>query len=234
MKVFEFEEYTDEDKYVEIMPLFFRLQHFLLIICVAILSLTGFSIFFHRTGAGELLVSLEGGFRARGLLHRGAAITLLLLAVYHIYYIFFTLEGSREFEKLKIRGKDVQDLKGVIKFSLGLTDTYPALPRYSYKEKFQYWGVNLGLLVMIITGFFLWFESASMQIFPKWVFDVVMITHGYEGLIVFLILLLWHMYNVHLSPGNFPMSRTWITGKADRAKLAKERPGFAYKSKEGK
>lgn len=227
--MFDFEEDREKDTYIEIMPLFFRLQHLILMITVIVLALSGFTILFHRTGASEMLVAMEGGFEMRGLLHRSSAIVLVALMFYHLFYVLFTREGREEFKKLKLKKKDFADFSGVIRFALRLGDVYPALDRYSYKEKFQYWGVNTGLMVMILSGLILWFETASMRIFPKWFLDIILIIHGYEGMIVFIILLLWHLYNVHFSPGNFPMSRVWITGKIDREILLKDRPGFAEK-----
>ncbi len=229
MKVFDFEEDREKDTYIEIMPLFFRLQHLILMITVIVLALSGFTILFHRTGASEILVAMEGGFEMRGLLHRSSAIVLVALIFYHLFYVLFTREGREEFEKLKLKKKDFTDFYDVIRFALRLGDDYPDLDRYSYKEKFQYWGVNAGLMVMVLSGLILWFESVSMQVFPKWFLDIILIIHGYEGMIVFIILLLWHLYNVHFSPGNFPMNRVWITGKIDREILLKDRPGFAEK-----
>lgn len=229
MKVLEFEEERESEKYIEIMPLFFRVQHLILMITVIVLSLSGFTILFHRTGVSEMLVAMEGGFELRGLLHRSSAVVLMFLMFYHFFYVLFTREGREEIRKLKLSKKDVTDFIEVIKYDLRLTDVYPPLDRYSYKEKFQYWGVNTGLFIMVLSGFILWFESLSMQVFPKWFLDVIVIIHGYEGMIVFIILLLWHLYNVHLSPGNFPMNKVWITGKVDRETFLKERPGFSEK-----
>ncbi len=226
MKIFDFKEDRGGDTYIEIMPLFFRIQHLLLIILVVILSLTGLSIFFHRTGIARMLVKMEGGFMMRGLLHRAAAVCFMFLLAYHIFYILFTREGKREFARLKLRRKDFTDLVQIIKFDLAMSDEYPELGRYSYREKFQYWGVGAGLIIMVFTGFILWFETASMRALPRWILDITVIVHGFEGLIVFIILLFWHLYNVHLSPGNFPINSTWITGKTDGAKYRKKRPNY--------
>jgi cytochrome b subunit of formate dehydrogenase len=229
MMLFELGDDEGRGAYVEVMPLFFRIQHILLIILLSVLCLTGFAILFHRTGMGRALVELEGGVVLRGLLHRAAALCLLLLCVYHLYYIFLSREGKVEFKNLAMKRKDLQDFTGVMRFNMTLTDTYPEMDRYSYREKFQYWGVGAGIFIMIGTGIMLWFESATMSIFPKWMMDVILIVHGYDGLIIFLILLLWHMYNVHLSSGRFPMSTTWLTGKADLGQIRRERTLFYKK-----
>jgi hypothetical protein len=75
---------------------------------------------------------------------------------------------------------------------------------------------------MIFTGLLLWFHTQAMAVVPKWVVDVTAIVHGYEGLILFLLLFGWHLYIVHLSPGNFPMQRTFLTGRIGIAQLWRE------------
>jgi cytochrome b subunit of formate dehydrogenase len=89
-------------------------------------------------------------------------------------------------------------------------------------QKLQYWGAGIGSLMMIATGFVLWFHTQAMAVVPKWVVDVTTIVHGYEGLILFLLLFGWHLYIVHLSPGNFPMQRTFLTGRITAGRLWRE------------
>jgi hypothetical protein len=59
---------------------------------------------------------------------------------------------------------------------------------------------------------------------PKWLFDVTAIVHGYEGLILFALLFGWHVYIVHLSPGNFPLQTTFLDGKISLERLRREHP----------
>jgi len=70
----------------------------------------------------------------------------------------------------------------------------------------------------------LWFETQSMAVFPKWVFDLTQVIHSSEGLLIFVVLFLWHLYDAHLRPGVFPMDRTWLTGKLTREELQERHP----------
>ena len=70
-----------------------------------------------------------------------------------------------------------------------------------------------GSLVMIFSGFFMWNVELSLSIFPLWLHDIFAIVHGYEAMLAFLAIIIWHMYNVHLNPEVFPMSRIWLDGK---------------------
>jgi hypothetical protein len=43
-------------------------------------------------------------------------------------------------------------------------------------------------------------------------------------MLIFLVLFIWHIYDVHLSPGVFPMSKIWLTGKISKKELKDEHP----------
>ena len=38
-----------------------------------------------------------------------------------------------------------------------MTDKHPLYDRYTYKEKFEYWGLVVGNVIMVLTGFILFF-----------------------------------------------------------------------------
>ena len=59
----------------------------------------------------------------------------------------------------------------------------------------------------------MWRVDISLRLFPLWVHQVFVLVHGYEAVLAFLAILTWHMYNAHLNPEDFPMSRVWLDGK---------------------
>ena len=89
----------------------------------------------------------------------------------------------------------------------------PEFGRYNFIEKFEYLGVAWGSLIMIASGFFMWNVELSLRLFPLWVHDIFIIVHGYEAILAFLTIIIWHMYNVHFNPEVFPMSRVWLNGR---------------------
>lgn len=217
----------ENEKAMERFSLNFRVQHVVLFLSMIVLSLTGLSLYFHESWVGGMLIKLEGGMEMRGLIHRWAAIALIALGIYHVFYVLLTERGHHEFMLLKPRVKDFSDFWQVIRFTLGVGDRHPDFDKYDFKQKFQYGGVVFGALIMGFTGFILWFETASMAVMPKWMIDVTLIIHGYEGLLAFLVLLLWHLYNVHLNPAVFPMDWSWVTGRITYQEL-KERHFLQY------
>jgi cytochrome b subunit of formate dehydrogenase len=77
---------------------------------------------------------------------------------------------------------------------------------------------------MIFTGFFLWAKNLSFGLFPLWVYDIFKIVHSYEAILAFLAIIIWHLYNVHLNPEVFPMSRVWINGQITGDELRRLHP----------
>ncbi len=194
-------------------------QHWILLATLTVLALTGLALFAHDTWIGRSLIALEGGIEARGAIHRVAAIVLVALVAWHVLYVVFTERGHRQLMEMKLRAADVRAVGQLLGYYLGRRTELPEFGRFNPMQKLQYWGAGLGSFLMIFTGFVLWFHTQVMAAAPKWVIDITTIVHGYEGLILFVLLFGWHLYIVHFSPGNFPMQRTFLSGRIARKRL---------------
>jgi formate dehydrogenase gamma subunit len=214
------------------MSLLFRIQHLLLTVLLTVLAITGFALMYHENSLARWIIDLEGGVHNRGVVHRIAAVLLMANLVYHVFYMLFSREGKPELRQLFIGRQDIDDFLQSLRYNLGMGKEYPRFGKYGYKEKFQYWGASLGIVLISITGLMLWAEGFSMRFFPKFVLDLALIIHGYQGLLGFVLLYLWHIYNVHLHPSVFPMNPSWITGKVSVEWLREEHPLEYEKMKE--
>lgn len=208
---------------VRMSPMF-RIQHGLLMVTLLVLALTGFALMYHDNWLARLLIRLEGGVLFRGFIHCTAAALLMAQMVFHAYYMLFTRGGKRELKDFLLGIQDFADFGQAIRFNLGAASEYPRIGKYGYKEKFQYWGATIGTFLISITGVILWAETYTMRLLPKFFLDITLIVHGYQGLLAFVILLFWHVYNEHLHPSVFPMNRAWLTGKVDAEWLRQEHP----------
>jgi len=204
-----------------------RIQHLVLMACVILLVITGLSLRFADTWLGRAVIALEGGIEARGLLHRVAAVGLILLSAYHFLYVVFTARGHDQLMAIRPGWQDLRDLLQTFRHNLGSHPEKPRFGRFDFRQKFQYWAVGFGVFSMVLSGLVLWFESPSMAVFPKWVIDLTQIVHSSEGLLIFVVLFLWHLYDAHLRFPVFPMDRTWLTGRMTREEL-RERHAREY------
>lgn len=189
-----------------------------------VLTLTGLALWYQDSWFGRFIIFLEGGIKTRGIIHRIFAVVLIGLCIYHLFYLLFSEEGHAQLMKVKPKVKDFSDAVNIVRFNLGNVPVKPKFDWFDFRQKFQYWGVMFGSMLMIFTGLILWFETQSMAVLPKWVLDLTVVVHGYEGLLIFLLLFLWHLYNVHLSPEWFPLNRSWITGTISLDELKEYHP----------
>lgn len=211
-------------KYYERLTLNQRVQHWVLIVSFMTLVLTGLPLKYPESPMSSVAVQAVGGFAVRTILHRIAAVILIMLTGYHIFYTLFSKRGRAEMMALLPNIKDGFDAVKMTLFYIGLYPKPPKFDRYNFIEKFEYLAVGWGSVVMIGTGLALWFEEQAMTYLPKWVLDVARIIHSYEGLLAFLAIIIWHFYHVHLNPEVFPMSRIWLDGKISEHDLKEHHP----------
>jgi len=216
------EPVKEEKKYVERFSLNIRIQHLILMISVIILILTGLPLKFHETAWASFFFSLVGGINNSAFIHRIGASGLIIVGIYHLLYIAFFKEGWQNFKLLVPRIEDFKNFTAMILYYLGIRANKPEFDKFSYVEKFDYWAVYWGMVIMIGSGLLLWFHNISMTLFPKYVIDIAREAHSDEGLLATLAIIIWHFYNVHLNPSKFPFNKSMFTGKIPIEELKEE------------
>jgi formate dehydrogenase gamma subunit len=199
-------------------------QHSLLLIAFLILVATGFALRFSDSWWSVLLFGREGGFPLRNLIHRISAVVLVLLSVAHLFY----LRGvrGREFVRQIIPSlEDLTQFRQMISYNLGRSIERPRFGRFSFGEKFEYWAVVWGMIIMSVTGTLLWFDDYVVKILPKVVLDVMRVIHYYEAWLATLSILIWHLYSTVFNPKVYPMNPSWLTGKMPVEQYRHEHPG---------
>jgi formate dehydrogenase gamma subunit len=187
------------------------LQHSVLLIAFAILVVTGFALRFSDSWWSLLLFGREGGFPLRNMIHRTTAVILVLLSVAHLFY----LRGARGRDFMRHMVPSLDDLiqfRDMIRYNLGLTNQRPRFGRFSFGEKFEYWALIWGMIIMASTGSLLWFENYVVGILSKTALDVMLVIHYYEAWLATISILVWHLYSTVFNPGVYPMNPAWITG----------------------
>ncbi len=202
----------------------FRLQHLTLAIGVIILIVTGLPIKFHDTLVAKIFFEMIGGIGVSRFLHRLGATLLIIVSIWHVLFITTTKTGRNDFRQLLPTPKDLKDFIQNIKYLLGMSKQKPRYGRFSYIEKFDYWAVYWGMVIMICSGLILWFNNFFLGIVPKFVFDIATEVHSDEAMLATLAIVVWHWYNVHFNPEVFPFNPTIFTGKISKEKMLKDHP----------
>jgi cytochrome b subunit of formate dehydrogenase len=187
-----------------------RIQHWLLLASFMVLVITGFALKFPDSWFASLLGM---GEKVRGITHRVAAVVLIGVGAYHLFYVIFSRDGRRLVGDFLPVPKDASDVWRTLRYYLGLGSEKPAFARFNYAEKAEYWALVWGLVVMAGTGIMLWAKVAVGNILPRWWLDVATAIHFYEAVLATLAIVVWHFYQVFFDPDVYPMNWAWWDGK---------------------
>ncbi|MGE5247660.1 MAG: formate dehydrogenase subunit gamma [Verrucomicrobiota bacterium] len=202
----------------------FRFQHMVLFSSVIILIITGMPLKFPNFILSRFVINFWGGIQNSTIVHRIGAGMLIYFMVHHFFYTVLTRDGRRDFLLMLPGPQDARDVVQNIRHFLGKTPEKPRFGRFSYVEKFDYWAVYWGCVIMIGSGLFLWFETDVMRFLPKYAVDMAHEMHSDEALLATLAIVIWHFYNVHFNPDRFPGTLLWWHGQLTEHEMKDEHP----------
>lgn len=174
------------------------------------LSITGLCLSFADTTTAQTIVKFMGGWEMRRQIHWTSGILMVLLGLYHVVYVARdrTVTGSKKFKMVPTMD-DIKDMLQYAKYLIGFGEA-PKFGRFSFKEKFDYWGALWGIMLMGITGILMMFPLIATGIFPYAFVNLSRMMHSHEATIAISFIAIWHLYNVHVSP--YRTKGVWLTG----------------------
>jgi cytochrome b subunit of formate dehydrogenase/NAD-dependent SIR2 family protein deacetylase len=214
---------------VERFAVFERLLHFFMALSFLILAGTGLPLKYAHSEMANWVVHNLIGFENAALLHRWAAFTMGLVFLFHfikILYVAFIKKQKGIFKSqnsLVPRWQDFKDFFNHIAYFIGIKKEEPAWGRWTYWEKFDYFAVVWGMLIIGSSGLALWFPETFSQLFPGWIINAAHIIHSEEALLATGFIFVVHFFNTHLRPGAFPMDEVIFTGRIPEGKFEEER-----------
>ena len=185
----------------------FRIAHWLVVISFPVLVITGFALKFPELPIVRPLLLWEGRFALRGTIHRLAAVVLLAALGYHLTHLVLNKKARRIMGHMLPGLRDLRDLRNMLSYNLGHSQTRPVFGEFNYTQKIEYWAFMWGTAVMAATGLLLWFNTLALRYFPSWVLDAATAVHFYEAILATLAILIWHMYAVIFDPDVYPLDR---------------------------
>lgn len=201
-----------------------RLEHAAVMVLFTVLALTGFPQKFSDAAWARGLVAAMGGIESTRWLHRAAGILFAVLAVFHLgVAITAAVRGRSSLSMIPTR-KDFRDARVTLRYYLGLSRERARFDRFDYREKFEYWGLVFGALIMSATGVVLLYPITFANWLAGELIPVAKVAHSQEGLMAFLVVLTWHLYNAHLAPEVFPFNKSIFTGRISREHLRQDHP----------
>ncbi len=202
-----------------------RVEHVAMIVLFTLLALTGFPQKFHDAEWAHTIMRALGGVSWTRFIHRFAGALFSILVAFHLLVAFVgVLRRKVQFSVMVPTRKDFTDAVQMLRYYLGSSKEPPRFDRFDYRQKFEYWGLVFGAGVMVATGLILVYPVQIAAWLPGELIPVAKVAHSNEGLMAFLVVIVWHLYNAHLSPDVFPFDSSIFTGKISRKRMEHEHP----------
>jgi formate dehydrogenase subunit gamma len=199
-----------------------RLEHLGVMTIFIVLCVTGLPQKFYTSGWAQAIILGLGGIDRVRWIHRFTGLVFTFLTALHITLTVGLVVIGRSGLSMIPTKQDFLDAITMVRYYLGTSDVQARFDKFDYKQKFEYWGLVMGAVIVISTGLVLLFPIPSTRFLTGEIIPAAKLMHGNEGLFAFLVVILWHMYNAHLNPDVFPFDTTIFTGKISVERLRHE------------
>jgi cytochrome b subunit of formate dehydrogenase len=197
------------------------INHFIVGVTFTVAVATGLPLYFHNSAISHEVIKLMGGINVTRVIHRFNAALFTLNCLYHLVVLAVGTLATIKNRTFDIRRtqfplwKDVHDLYCDIRYFLGLHEARPRMEKFMYKQKIHYLAMIWGCSVLTLSGVCLLFPENMVHYlpFPKVSFNLLRLLHADESVLAFLVITLWHLYNVHIAPGRFPLQWAFWNGR---------------------
>ncbi|MDX1630815.1 MAG: hypothetical protein R3234_03080 [Thermoanaerobaculia bacterium] len=203
--------------------------HATVIVSFLLLAATGLPLRFHVADWAQALSDVFGGVAASRALHRLAALVTFGYFLYHLIDLVRRAVVKNESgllwgaDSMVPRPKDLRDLWNNLRYFLYL-GRRPRHDRWTYWEKFDYFAVFWGVVIIGSSGLALWFPRLFTAVFPGWMLNVAYVIHSDEALLATGFIFVFHFFHTHLRPEAFPLDPSIFVGKIPVERLKEERP----------
>ena len=206
-----------------------RIMHAFLMLTFVGCALSGLPLIYAERAWAQALARMLGGFEGAGLIHRICAFVMIVVFASHVVLVFYkAIKGGRLMailwgpDSMVPQLQDGIDIWNNFKWFVG-RGPRPQFDRWTYWEKFDYWAVFWGMLIIGGSGLLLWFPVFFSKLLPGWMFNIAALVHGEEALLAVGFIFTFHFFNGHLRPEKFPMDTVIFTGRIPEHELKEER-----------
>ena len=211
---------TDQLTRLKRFSLSHRLWHLALVLLFMILSYTGIAWMFYETQWGRGLAGLFGGYANTLEVHRIAGLVLLAGLALHFIFLLYCIDWKNfpgsllNHRSMIFKLSDFKGFIGHIGWIFGRNEL-PRFERWGWWEKFDYWAVWWGLMIVSITGLMLYNPVLTSDYMPGWMLNVALWVHRIEA-----VLAMGHIFTIHFAvehwrPNAFPFNPAMFDGTMD-------------------
>jgi cytochrome b subunit of formate dehydrogenase len=217
---------TPGTEYIVRFDIHQRIQHILMFTSFLTLAFTGLPQKFYTLGISQGLIGALGGLEMTQQIHHIAAYVMIFDLLYHVIYMVHSLVVRKRLTALRMipMPQDVLDAFQMFKYFIGFSDEKPRFGRFSYLEKFDYWAVGWGLVIIGGSGLVLLFPVIVSQIVPGSIVPIALAAHSDEALLAVAWIFIVHFFYAHFAPAIFPFNPSIFTGRVSKERYAEEHP----------
>ena len=199
-------------------------EHWMVILTSLVLFATGLSQRFWHLDSAQWFILKMGGVDNVRYVHRYAGLLFSIGLILHLTIAIGRVLRRRWSPSMMIGREDFRDAVHNMRYYFGLENHPARCGRYDYMEKFEYWTILVGGVLMTATGAVLWLPTIFTLILPGEAIPAAKALHSNEALVIFLINAIWHIYNSIFSPEVFPLDTSIFTGYISRERMIREHP----------
>ena len=197
------------------------LEHWILLINFAILSVTGMLEIFsnNRISADFITPVFRNLDNLRGL-HNVAALFYVGMVVFHLGYSGVKWFVKNEPPLLVPSKQDWADFLHTWKYLLRRSFPRPQFGRFTIDQKVTYWMVLSFSILMVITSLAQWFQTWVAQYMTDAILPISRSLHNLTGLLIIVTFLPWHIYHTVIKERNASI----FTGVLDEKTIRHNHP----------
>ena len=194
-----------------------RFWHLVLVVIFMIMAVTGVAWMYMESSWGQGIAAWFGGAKNTLELHRMAGLLLLALFGGHIVWLFSKINWLNLRESLFgpdsiiFLWRDLLDFFQHMGWVFGVAKK-PAFERWSWWEKFDYWAVWWGFVIVGLSGLMLYDPVLTSDYFPGWFINVVLWVHRIESILAMGHIFTVHFIVEHWRPHLFPFNDSIFDG----------------------
>ncbi len=206
--------------------LFHRVAHAMVTLAVIGCSTSGFPLKFKTWAGMQWLTDIQGGVIGMALVHRICACVIAAYLVGQFFYIlYYFYARARGVDTSAIawvlpRKRETLDVRTNLLYMFG-RHSEPSFKKQVYWGVFD-WIVSLAMFfAILISGIVIWFPEILARYIPGTWFNVAYVTHSNGAVLLVVITLVTHFYNIYWSTGHMSDCMIIFTGQmtSRRAKL---------------
>jgi cytochrome b subunit of formate dehydrogenase len=226
---------SGEAAYVRFVP-YHRVAHICLLVSFLGLALTGLPLKYSRHDWAKAIAFYLGGFESTGIWHRVfALVTFGCFGAYLVRFWRIFRAGRREKVPVlrRVFGpdspvpnfRDLKDFAKMMGWFFGVRRK-PTFERWTYWEKFDFWGACADITIIGSTGLILWFPNLFCTFLPGMTLNLAKVVHSTLALLATGFVFAIHFFSTHLRAEKFPADLSIFLGVVSEEEMEHERPEY--------